>query len=269
MKSHFVIGRNLVRLTLLALAVICINERTVAQADSTDLLPGKSPKLNSVSVNQLLSSGKTPRSAYRARRCLIAGRIEKAQEEITRALHASPHSAVALDIQAAIHLRTGQIEDAANEFQEAIDADPTLGQAYLGLGMLLISRNRLKDALAPLDRAESLLPTSWRAHFETAIAELGLGDMDATLKQIEHAEMLTDSDPEKRSGTAYLRGLVSINQRDYESATRYLDDSIKFNPSGSYAKPALEKLEQIKTLGKDHRVVIDGTPRKKVLDVNF
>ena len=250
MNSQFVRGKNHVRQILFTLAVIgmiCFDERTVAQADSPDLLTRESPKGNTVSVNQLLSPGRSLQTANRARRYLIAGRLDMAQEEIARALHASPHCAIALDIQAAIHLRTGQFEDAANELQGAIDADPALGEAYLGLGMLLIARNRYKEALVPLDRAQSLLPTSWRVYFETAIAELGLGDMDATLKRIERAEMLAGSDPEKRSATAYLRGLVSINQRDYESATGYMDDAIKFNRSGSYAKPALAKLEQIKS----------------------
>lgn len=235
-----------VLLLLAAIATSSFSQRAVSQTDFPGLLVHDSRTSQTVSVNQLLSSDKALRSAARARQLLVGGRIDKAQKAITAALKASPDCAIALDIQAAIHLRTGQFDDAAREFQKAINADPTIGQAYVGLGILLIIRKQYKQALIPLDRAESLLPSAWLVYFETAIANLALGDTRAALQQIRHAEMFAATDPKKRSATAYVRALVSIKMRDFRSATTYMTDVIKFNPHGPYAKPALAGIEQMK-----------------------
>jgi tetratricopeptide (TPR) repeat protein len=181
------------------------------------------------------------------------GHLDKAQKEITNALHASPNCALALDIQAAIYLRTGHLDDAAAQFQRAIDADPAMGQAYVGIGILLIARKEYKDALVPLDRAASLLPTTWLVYFETGIAHLALGNLEDALKQIRRAEMFAAPDPEKRSATAYLHALLSIKSQDFKSAIGYMNDAIKFSPNGSYAKPALAKIEQLKPLIDDDK----------------
>src|SRR5262249_31675572 len=156
--------------------------------------------------------------------------------------------AVALDIQGTIHLGTGKLDDAATEFQQAINIDPTIGQAHLGLGMILISRNRFKDALVPLDRAESLLPNSYLVYFESAIAHLQLGNLDETMQQLKHAEIFAASDDDKNSGIDYLRAVISIKQRDYESALKYMKSSIKLDPTGPYALQAQAKLEQLQLL---------------------
>jgi len=232
-------------LTVVAIGMSCFAELAVAQADSSGLFTHQPS--NTVSVNQLLSSDKVLRTAMRARQLLVEGLLDKAQTEIAKALHASPNCAIALEIQGAIHLRTGNLDDAATEFQKAINADSFIGQAYVGLGMLLIARSRYKDALVPLDRAESLLPAAWLVYYETAVANLQLGDLGATLKHLSLADNLA-TDPEQRSENAYLRALLLIKSHDFESATRYMNDAIKFSPNGHNAKPAQDKIEQIKPL---------------------
>jgi len=227
--------------------MIWFSESAATQADLPGLLSHPSSTSGTVSVNQLLSSDKSLRTVSRAREFLIDGHIDKAQKEITKVLQASPNCALAFDIQGVIHLRAGNFDDAANEFQKTIDLDPTVGQAYVGLGIILMSRHRFKEALVPLDRARSFLPTTWLVYFESAIANLQLGDIQSTLKQVEYAEKLA-ADPEKRSATAYVRALISIKLRDFESATRNMDETIKIDPAGSYAELARARIEQIKPL---------------------
>ena len=235
-------------LALVALGMSCFSECAATQMDLPDLLSRPSSTSKTVSVNQLLSSDKSLRSVSRARELLIEGRLDKAQKEITKALKESPNCALAIDIQGVIHMRAGNFDDAANEFQRTIELDPTIGQPYVGLGIILISRGRFKEALVPLDRARSHMPTTWLVYFESAIAYLQLGDIPSTLKQISDAERLAAPDPEKRSANAYLQALASIKQQDYESATRYLQEVIKQDPAGPYVTVAQTRIEQMKPL---------------------
>jgi tetratricopeptide (TPR) repeat protein len=237
-----------VLLTALAIGLVGFSEYASAQADLPGPLSYPSSTSNTVSVNQLLGSNKSLRSVSRAHRLLIDGRLDQAQKEITKALHESPNCALAIDIQGLIHYGAGNFDDAAIEFQKTIDLDPTIGQPYVGLGMILISRSRFKEALVPLDRARSILPTTWLVYFETAVADLQLGDIPSALKQISYAENLAAPDSDMRSATAYVQALVSIKQQDYENATRHLQDVINFDPAGSYKKRAQAKIDQIKSL---------------------
>jgi Flp pilus assembly protein TadD len=242
--------KNHLRQILLAFVVIgmgCFCECAAAQTDLLGHISHPS-KSSTVSVNQLLSSDKSLRSVSRAGQLVIDGRLDRAQQEITKALHESPNCALAIEIQGVIHFGEGNFDDAAKEFQKAIDLDPTLGQPYVGLGIILMSRHLFKEALVPLDRARSILPSTWFVYFETAVAHLQLGDIPSALKQISYAEKLASSSPDNRSATAYLKALASIKLQDYENATRYLKDAIKFNPAGSYTKLAQARIDQIESL---------------------
>jgi len=196
-------------------------------------------------MNQLLTPSKALRAARDARNDLIAGRIDRAQKEVTRALDLSPGCALALNIQGAIRLEKRQFEEAGEDFRWATKADPALGSAYLGLAMSLVARHLLKDALEPLDHATSLLPGSWLVHFETAITRLGIGDAKAALEQIGYAERFTEKDPERRAGAAYVRGLAYIYLKDYNSAKKHLEDAVTFDPNGYYAPLARGKIQQL------------------------
>lgn len=218
--------------------------------DASRLIARDLPNQNTVSTNQLLTPRKALQATQRARIHLIAGRVDQAQREIARVLDISPRCAVALDIQGAIHFQTGDVEGAAKDFHEAVDTDPTLGSAQLGLAMSLIARDRLEDALEPLDRAASLLPNSWLVHFEEAVTRLGLGDADAALRQINYAERFTAGNPEQRSATVYVRGMAYVRLRDHDNAKKYLEDAVALDPNGFYAVGALKRLEQLNLLLK-------------------
>jgi tetratricopeptide (TPR) repeat protein len=249
--KHYVSRKLPTRRAVIAMLIVSISTLATelfAQGSSSRLLVRTLPGQNTVSANQLLTPGKALRAAQRASNHLIAGRVDQAQMEITRALNISPHCALALNIQGAIHLETQQFENAGEDFHEAIQADSELGSAYVGLGMSLIAQHRLEEALEPLDRAVRLLPGSWLIYFEAALAHLALGDTEAALKQISYAERFTEMDPERKSGTAYMRGMICISQRDVERGMKYLEDAVVFDPNGVYATVALRRLERLRPI---------------------
>jgi tetratricopeptide (TPR) repeat protein len=237
-------------------ALIAIMVALIATVATDGLAQGGPPRLsardlaseNTVSTNQLLTPGKALQAALRARNQLIAGHIDQAQKEITRALDISPHCALALNIQGVIHLESGQFENASEDFNNAINADSESGSAYFGLGMSLIAQHRLEKALESLDRAARLSPGSWPVYFEAALTHLGLGDTESALKQISYAERFTEMDTEKKSGNAYLRGMICINLRDIDCGTKYFEDAVAVDPNGVYSSIALRRLEQLRQI---------------------
>ena len=217
---------------------------TVAQIDSTGLV-NRSQGQQVVSKKQLLIPNKARKAINQAREDFMHGNLASAQKEIARALEIVPDCALALTVQGALELRMGHLDTAADSFQEAIDNDPAMAGAYLGLASTLISERRFKEALTPLDRAKGLLPTSWYVHFQTGLAQLGLGNIEAARKEAESAEGLTGSDPVGRSGVSYLHALVSEEMRDLAGTRKYLTETITRAPHGYYAEQARGWLERL------------------------
>jgi tetratricopeptide (TPR) repeat protein len=248
--NHYVNRELSIRRALIAMVVVSIailSTDVLAQSGSSRSARNLSGE-NTVSTNQLLTPNKALQAVQRARNDLIAGRIDHAQKEITHALDISPQSAQALNIQGVIHLRAEQFENAEADFHGAIQADSELGPAYVGLGISLIAQHRLGEALKPLDRAACLMPGSWLIYFEAALTHLGLGDAEGAVKQISYAERFIEMDPERKSGTAYMKGMIYINLSDVDRGTKYLEDAVAFDPNGVYATVALRRLEQLRPI---------------------
>ena len=230
--------------------VSCIGSAS-AQRDESQFLNRNSQAQQVVSTNQLLAPRKAQQETERARQDILRGHLDSAQKELTSALNVAPHYGVALAMQGAVYLETGNIESAATAFQNAIDEDPSLGAAYLGAGMVLMAKGRFKEALTPLDRAASLVPNSWYMHLETGLAHLGLGNTNAATKEADLAEQSAGADPERNSGVAYLRAMVSKVMKDSDRTKKYLAEAISRNPDGYYASLAKRGTDRIQAAGSD------------------
>ena len=218
-----------------------------AQVDSTKFMD-KSQSQNNVSVNQLLTPNKAQRATEKAREDLIHGRFESAQREAELALDIFPRCATALNIQGAVNLWRANYAEAAREFQRAIDADPALGTAYLGLGLTFTYQGRFKEALVPLDRAAAFLPGSWTVHFEAALSHLGVGEPDIALKEVTYAERFMGTDPQKRAGISYLRGVALFQLKGYDASRVELNKALRLDPKGIYSTLARRRLEQLESI---------------------
>ena len=228
-----------------AFLLIASSEVNLAQMGSSQFMGTDSETQFVVSRNELLTPQKALHATDRAREDLKHGRIEAAEREVTQALTIAPQCALALDLQGGIYILSGDYDKSADFFQKAIDRDPRLGSAYLGMGMSMFGQGRYKEALIPLDRATTLLPGAWLAHFEASLAHLHLGETEAALTQANLAYHFSGSDPYKRSGASYLQALLFLNRRDSARARMYLAEAIARDPSGYYASLAKSSLEQL------------------------
>jgi tetratricopeptide (TPR) repeat protein len=231
--------------TLLALAV----KSACCQVDSPRLADQVTTAQRMiVSANQLRAPKDAQKAIDRARDHFLHGRHELAQKEVQRALDICPHYGLALAFQGIIDLGSGNNVQAQNAFQRAIDDDSTLGSAYLGLGIVLNRQGRFKEATVPLGRAAPLLPAAWLLHFESAWAHFGIGEFAVGLRDARSAEGLAESDPEKLSGVAYLRGIAQLHFREFSDANSYFEEAVRHDPKGTFATLAKRRMQQIRGL---------------------
>lgn len=230
---------------LVILLLIWTFEPALSQVMPNQIADQKFRAQQLVSKNQLLTPEKALKATDRAREDLLRGRQESARKEIQRALGIYPHCAIALALQGIVSFQDKDYAEASHAFQRSIDEDPTLGTAYLGLGMVFTTQGRFREALIPLDRAAAFLPGSWVAHYQTALAHLGLGESVNGLKEIADAERFAGDDAEKTSAVAYLRGVAYIQLTNFGAAKDSLQQAIQRSPTGSYAALARKRLEQL------------------------
>jgi len=190
-----------------AMLLIGAVECAYCQVDLVDR-PGRlSATQGVVSKNQLLIPEKAQKAMDRAQVDFLHRRYESAQRDVQRALQIYPHCALAFTFQGILDLRDGNVLEAAEAFQRAINEDPASGSAYIGLGIILNTQSRFRDAIALFDRAAPFSQGSWLRDFESALAHLGVQEYDAALKDITRAERLAGSDPESSLSTG--RGSMS------------------------------------------------------------
>ena len=225
-----------------------------AQIRPSEILKTNSPSQPYVTLNQLLTPDKAQKALEKARQDFMRGHIDSAQRETERALEVFPRCALALSIQGAVNLSQTNYADAGRHFQQAIEAEPTFGPAYLGLGMAYTSQGRFKDALIPLDRAASFLPGFWIVHFELAVAHLGLEEPETALREISYAERFTGTDPQKRAGVSYLRGMAHFELSGYREAQENFNEAVKRDSNGKFAVLAKGKLEQLNSLSEKRQI---------------
>ena len=99
-----------------------------------------------------------------------------------------------------------RFDEARGEYEKAIARDPKMAEAQLNLGILLLEKNPAA-AIAPLQKAEELLPSQSRARFLLGLAQERSGDLTAAVDSFEGASRLDPKDPEilVHLGAIYLR----------------------------------------------------------------
>lgn len=230
-----------------------------AQIGPSEFVDANSQIQQAVSVNQLLTPYKAQRVLEKARQDFLHGRFDSALRDTERALHIFPRCAVAFSIQGAVNLSQRNYADAGRRFQQAIDAEPAFGPAYLGLGMAYSSQGRFNEALIPLNRSASFLPGSWIVYFELAFADLGLGEPAKALKEIASAERFTGTDPQKRAGVLYLRGIAHFEMKGYREAQAEFNETIERDRDGIFALLAKDRLKQLASVGDSPEIALSST----------
>jgi tetratricopeptide (TPR) repeat protein len=95
---------------------------------------------------------------------------DQAKNELQRELEIDPSNAGAEYVSGELARQMQDLPAAAEHFARAKTLDPNFGDAYLGLGMTLMSEKKYADAVAPLEMAVKLEPGNPAGHYNLATA---------------------------------------------------------------------------------------------------
>lgn len=108
---------------------------------------------------------------------------EQAQKELQTELEIDPSNAGAEYVSGELARQMQDFPAAVEHFGKARTLDPNFGDAYLGLGMSLLSEKKYEDAIAPLEMAVKLEPGNPAGHYNLAMAYARTGRKEAAERE--------------------------------------------------------------------------------------
>ena len=121
---------------------------------------------------------------YRLGRVLVSKQnpspddVKQAKEQFQQELEVDPKNAGAEYVLGELARQDNDLPLAIRHFSHATKLDASFSEAYLGLGMSLVSSKRFADAIPPLETYEKLEPDSPTGHYQLALAYSGTGRKD-------------------------------------------------------------------------------------------
>jgi tetratricopeptide (TPR) repeat protein len=123
---------------------------------------------------------------------------EDAKRELLQEIEIDPNNAGAEYVLGELARQESQWPDAIAHFTRAAKLDTGFGDAFLGLGVSLLSAKQFSDAVAPLETAVKLEPRNPSAHYNLAMAYNRTGrKQDADREFAVHRQM-TQKDENKQ-----------------------------------------------------------------------
>jgi len=120
---------------------------------------------------------------------------QQAKEEFQKEIAIDPKNGPAHYILGELAGRASNWDEAITQFTAATKLDPNFAEAYVGLGLALISVKWYEDAIAPLKRAEALTPGNPSLHYGLATAYSRLGQKEEADKEFAIHRQLTEAKP--------------------------------------------------------------------------
>ena len=110
---------------------------------------------------------------------------EEARKEFDQELKIDPTNAAAEFSLGEISRRAGQWDDAIAHFSAAAKLDSGFAEAFLALGMSLVSAQRFAEAVNPLEKYVKIVPGDPAGHYQLAIAYDRTGHKEAAAREMQ------------------------------------------------------------------------------------
>jgi tetratricopeptide (TPR) repeat protein len=107
----------------------------------------------------------------------------QAKEELQKELGIDPSNAGAEYISGELARQMQDFPAAVEHFSKASTLEPNFADAFLGLGMTLLSEKKYEDAVAPLETAVKLEPGNPAGHYSLATAYARTGHKEAAERE--------------------------------------------------------------------------------------
>ena len=104
--------------------------------------------------------------------------VAQAKKNFEDELEIDPRNASAEYVLGELARNDNDLSAATRHYTRATNLDTGFAEAYLGLGMCLVSAKRFTEAIPPLEKYEKLAPDSPTGHYQLALAYSGVGRKD-------------------------------------------------------------------------------------------
>ncbi len=104
--------------------------------------------------------------------------VAQAKKNFEDELEIDPNNASAEYVLGELARNDNDLSAATRHYTRATNLDAGFAEAYLGLGMSLVSAKRFAEAIPPLEKYEKLAADSPTGHFQLALAYAGVGRKD-------------------------------------------------------------------------------------------
>jgi Flp pilus assembly protein TadD len=136
-------------------------------------------------------------------------------------VQASPFSQTAYNNLGLALMQKGQVDDAIALYQKALELNPDNAKAHYNLGLAFMQKGQVDDATDEFERAVKINPSYAEAHNNLGVAQLQIGEVDDAMIHYEKAlEINPDySDAHNNLGIAlYKKGRVDEAVKEYQKA---------------------------------------------------
>ncbi|NPA95378.1 MAG: tetratricopeptide repeat protein, partial [Thermodesulfobacteria bacterium] len=158
---------------------------------------------------------------------LAVGQVEKANQQIEKALGANSRLAPALALKAIIALCLHDTKKATFFSKKALEAEPDSASALIASSYVLQSEARLEDATSVAEKATRLEPENGIARIRLSELRLCLGELDRARKEAARALALNPNLSRART----LFGFIQLLNMERKEATRHFNQAIELDPA--------------------------------------
>ncbi len=126
----------------------------------------------------------------------------------TELLSAKPNDHQALAWKGEAFARQERFEEAEPLLRAALQGDPKQAQAWNNLGRCLNAKHAWAEAVEALNKAISIDPNEWEAHYNRGLAQFQLGHFEDNLKDLKIASVANPGDPQISKDLASAQSYV-------------------------------------------------------------
>lgn len=220
-----------------------MNASVTLRLDATDPNAQQADGTATVSVAEYKVPEKARDAFHKAEAALAKNKLEDVKKYLSKALEIYPIYAPALTLQAVMALDKNDPKTAIDELDKAIHSDPGYAMAYTATGAALNQLDRFDEALRACDRAVTLAPQAWQAHFEMAKSYIGKADYQHALEQLARAQREI---PRDYAPIHLVRAHALLALKNYNDAMTELQAFLTLMPQGPDSSQVRETMAKVK-----------------------
>lgn len=160
------------------------------------------------------------------------GNLDQAKQQFESMLSEDPDDASVLQYLGIIASKQNDPDLAIDFFRRAVQADPEDAEIRFTLGVALLHRDRADEARQEFDRVLAVEPDNAQAEFYAGVADYRRQNYPETVR---HMRAALSIDPSLRLRARYYVGLAEVFMGNLEASTAAFADAASLSPSDPLA----------------------------------